>query len=209
MAETTNTQGCHALVLTAHCDDAELWAGGTLARWSDEGLPCSVGIAFHDEIRREETARSASILNYEALFLEQGQTISAWILDLLHKLRPKVLLTHPANDPHPDHQAVYRHTIEALTKFPYRRECPLRWYVFDSYYQTRSPSVWPMTVNISQTMDRKMDALAQHGSQARSNLAHVARHSAAMAGMRVRQEYAEAFHPFDLLGRWPVLRELP
>nr|VFJ87815.1 MAG: N-acetylglucosaminyl deacetylase, LmbE family [Candidatus Kentron sp. LFY] len=205
----TSLNKCHALVVTAHCDDAELWAGGTLAQWADEGLRCVTGIAFHDKIRREETRSSSVILGYEARFLEQEQMLSSWILAFLHELRPQVLLTHPENDPHPDHQSVHRQTIQALTKFPHRRVGPLRWYAFDSYYQTRSHATWPMIVDIGSTLHRKLEALAQHRSQEKSGLVHMATHYAAMTGMRARMEHAEAFYPFDLLGRWPVLRELP
>lgn len=200
---------CHALLLTAHCDDAELWAGGTLARWAEEGLHCVVGIAFHTAIRREETRRSAEILNFLPTYLEEGEDSLAWILGLLRDFQPQVLMTHPENDPHLDHQAIHRSTIQALTGFGKRRACPLRWYAFDSYYQTRSPAAWPMAVDISSTLDRKLQALGEHRSQGQSDLAHMALHSAAMVGMRVRMKYAEAFYPFDLLGRWPVLRELP
>lgn len=200
---------CHALAITAHCDDAELWAGGTLARWADAGLQCVVGIAFHNEQRRQESCRSAALLGYQPRFLDQKEALFLWILGLLQELHPQVLLTHPEQDPHPEHQMVHRQTIEALTKFSHRKTSPLRWYSFDSYYQTRSPSVWPMAVDIGSTLERKLAALALHQSQDSAELIHMAKHSAAMVGMRVRMEFAEAFFPFDLLGRWPVLRDLP
>lgn len=200
---------CHALLITAHCDDAELWAGGTLARWADEGLQCTVGVAFHDAERREETRRSAALLQYDAVFRNDQQDLASWILSLLEDSRPEVLLTHPENDPHPDHRVTHDQTILALTKFKNRRAGPLRWYSFDSYYQTRLPAAWPLAVDIGATLERKLTALAEHRSQDPAALAYQARHTAAMTGMRVRMEHAEAFHPFDLLGRWPVLRELP
>ena len=201
---------CHALVLTAHCDDAELWAGGTLARWAESGLRCVVGIAFHNEIRRGETRRSARILGYEPLFMPIEEDVASWILDLLVQCQPEVLLTHPENDPHFQHQGLHRSVVEALTRFPQRKVSPRRWYAFDSYYQTRlPPGVWPMTVDISTTLDKKLGALAVHQSQNCAELVHMARHGAAMAGMRTRMDFAEAFYPFDLLGRWPVLRDLP
>lgn len=201
---------CHALVLTAHCDDAELWAGGTLARWAESGLRCVVGIALHDEDRKEETRRSAAILGYEPRFMTPEEEIASWILGLLVQYRPEVLLTHPENDPHFQHQNLHRGVVEALTRFPHRKTCPRRWYAFDSYYQTRLPSgIWPMTVDIGTTFDKKLCALAVHQSQNPADLAHMARHGAAMAGMRTRMDFAEAFYPFDLLGRWPVLRDLP
>lgn len=180
-----------------------------MAKWSDAGLHCVGGIAFHNTTRQAETLRSAAILGYDARFMEQGASMTQWILDLLDELRPQVLLVHPENDPHPEHQSVHQHTIAALTKCPHRRSSPLRWYAFDSYYQTRTAYSWPLAVDITHTMDRKLNALAQHASQGSSELDHMAIHAAAMVGMRVRVKYAEAFHPFDLLGRWPVLRELP
>lgn len=210
MAQNETTSACHALVLTAHCDDAELWAGGTLARWAESGLRCVVGIAFHNQIRRTEAQRSAVILGYEPRFMPPEGDLTSWILDLLMQCQPEVLLTHPENDPHFQHQCLHRCVVEALTRFPHRKASPKRWYAFDSYYQTRlPPGIWPMTVDIGETLDRKLSALAVHQSQDAGNLTHMARHTAAMAGMRTRMDFAEAFYPFDLLGRWAVLRDLP
>lgn len=200
---------CHALLLTAHCDDAELWAGGTLARWAEEGRRCVVGVAFHDDTRRAETLRSSAILQYHPRFKPLDQAMRAWVLDLLMEARPEVLLTHGETDPHFEHQIVHRSTIEALTKFPHRREGPQRWYAFDSYYQTRAPGVWPMAVDISQAIELKLMALDQHQSQNPEELCDMARQSAAMVGLRIRAAFAEAFYPFDLLGRWPMLRCMP
>lgn len=200
---------CHALLFTAHCDDAELWAGGTLARWANLGRRCVVGITFHDEARRAESRDSAALLGYEARFREPTLSIADWMSQLFSELRPEVLLVHPLDDPHPAHRAVHEQTILALTQSTQRRASPRRWYAFDSYYLTRIPGNWPLLVDISAVFDRKLAALALHRSQHRSELERMARVVGGTLGMRARVDYAEAFHPFDLLGRWPTLRDLP
>lgn len=200
---------CHALLITAHCDDAELWAGGTIARWHDMGLHTTVAIFDHDSTRQSETLASASILGFEPLFRDSDRDPSDWVLELLVDRRPEVLLTHPEWDPHLDHQAVHHCVKRALLRHGDRRNYPKRWYSFDTYYLSKSPTTWSLLVDIGDAWIRKEQALSKHHSQNTKELITMARHAGALLGMRARFGCAEAFYPFDLLGRWPKLRDLP
>jgi len=196
-------------LITAHCDDAELWAGGTIARWHDMGLGTTVAVFHHNGIRRSETLAASSILGFEPLFWDYDRDSSDWVLELLVDRRPEVLLTHPEWDPHLEHQAVHHSVKRALLRHGDRRHHPKRWYAFDTYYLSKSPTNWPLLVDIGETWPRKEQALSEHRSQNIDELISMARHAAALLGMRARLACAEAFYPFDLLGRWPKLRDLP
>lgn len=202
-------ESCHALLITAHCDDSELWAGGTIAKWSEKGLKTTVAVFHHSTERRLETNAAASILNFEPLFKDSDSAPHEWISELLNNRAPQILLTHPGYDPHPEHEKVNKAVIRAMSKHTNRREFPLRWYFFDTYYLSRSPTTFPLLVDISDAWGRKAQALSKHLSQNPENLINMAQHTNALLGMRARCNYAEAFYPFDILGRWPQLRELP
>jgi LmbE family N-acetylglucosaminyl deacetylase len=51
------------LTVMAHPDDAELWAGGTLARCADSGTVVTIAVPHHAEpVRDAEAAAGAAIL---------------------------------------------------------------------------------------------------------------------------------------------------
>ncbi len=206
---TFDKEARHVLLCTAHCDDAELWAGGTIARWADHGVRTVVGIAGHTPERQRETHEAATVLGFMPVFKEDERGCCEWILELLAACTPDVLITHPPYDPHPEHQEVCREVMRALTRHRHRQRYPARWYHFETYYLTRSPTAWSMLVDITDTWERKAAALGKHRSQSPPDLLRMARHACAVQGMRARCDYAESFHPFDLLGRWPRLRDLP
>lgn len=121
----------HVLVITAHPDDADVHAGGTLARWVDEGhdvhsVIVTSGDRGHDDpaISREEVARvrraeqeaSARILGVQRLtFLDYEDGELAWsgprlaeeVTRLVREDRPDVIVSH---DPYagPPRYATYQ-----------------------------------------------------------------------------------------------------
>lgn len=198
-----------ALLLTAHCDDTELWAGGTIRRWTREGDEVVVAVATHDEVRQRETVAAAAILGFRPVFLESAPPFEDQFRDLLDQTRPEVVITHPERDPHLVHRRVHSAVLGALTRLSERKLYPRRWYVFDTYYLTRTPSGCPILVDVAETFNAKRQALSCHRSQGAEELIRLAEHMGALNGFRARAEFAEAFHPFDLLGRWPRIRRMP
>lgn len=119
------------LVITAHPDDADVHAGGTIARWVDEGHDVHLVIATsgdkgHDDLmitrdevvamRQAEQRRAAAILGVQRLtFLDYEDGELAWagpqlyaeLTSLVRVERPDVVVTH---DPYagPPRYATYQ-----------------------------------------------------------------------------------------------------
>src|SRR5690606_29228135 len=105
MVSAPNLASSPASVLTvmAHPDDAELWAGGTLARLAQAGAAVTIAVPEHSNaIRNTEAAAAANELGAR---YQPYPTVNADALhDLLDATRPEVVITHPLDDVHPDHQ---------------------------------------------------------------------------------------------------------
>ena len=106
------------LVITAHPDDADVHAGGTIARWVDDGhevhaVIVTSGDKGHDDpamtrerlvtLRRGEQRRAAAILGVaHVTFLDYddgelawaGQRLAEDVTRTLREVRPDVVLTH-------------------------------------------------------------------------------------------------------------------
>lgn len=198
----------YLLLLVAHCDDAELWAGGTIGRLIDQGHRVVIAIAHHNSVRKREATASASLLGYEVWYRHVRTSIVDWTGTCLRTARPEVLMTHHTGDPHFEHRQLGELTLRALTKSRQRSAYPQRWYWLDTYYSTQELGC-PVLIDISAAFPRKCLALECHRSQNPSSLVTMARAMNQLHGLRIRTQYAEAFFPFALLGRWPKLRELP
>jgi LmbE family N-acetylglucosaminyl deacetylase len=196
------------LLCVAHCDDTELWAGGTIAGLVKKGKRVVSLVAYHNDIRRNEALASAATLGYEVRFKEKSVSLFDWIFSCLNELRPEVIATHPFGDPHFEHDEVSREVSKVLTKSDQRKSYPIRWYWFDTYYSTESKG-HPLLIDISDYFELKISALQCHQSQSPNDLIKMARTMNALHGIRIRAEYAEAFYTFPLLGRIPRLREFP
>lgn len=196
------------LFFAAHCDDGELWAGGTIANLVERGKRVTLAIAHHDSRRLSEAEAGAAILGCEVCFKENNADLFEWVCSCLHEARPEVVITHPIGDPHFEHDEIGQIVGRALTKSRQRKEYPRRWYWCDNYNSTSAVGL-PLLIDISDFFDRKCSALECHRSQSPDDLVDMARTMNALHGRRIRTKYAEAFYVFPLLGRWPRLRDLP
>ena len=114
------------LVLGAHPDDAEFWAGGLLARHCKLGsilrlISVTNGQSGHhampaDELivcRRQEAKKAGSIVNadyitwdFEDGYLQPTIELRLAIIREIREFAPDLVLTHRPFDYHPDHRAV-------------------------------------------------------------------------------------------------------
>jgi bacillithiol biosynthesis deacetylase BshB1 len=174
------------LAIFAHPDDVELAVGGTLLKMKSLGYKTGaldvtqgeMGTRGTVEGRAEEAIEAAKILNLdirENLNLADGHVFAddesrTKLVRVLRRLRPKVLMTHQENDPHPDHNHIVqlvRESARLASMYKYdegtgsdKIEVPIvahnvfSWHVLPSFF-----------VDISDFLDEKMAAIRAHKSQ--------------------------------------------
>jgi bacillithiol biosynthesis deacetylase BshB1 len=174
------------LAIFAHPDDVELTVGGTLLKMKSLGYKTGaldvtrgeMGTRGTVEGRAAEADEAAKIMKLdvrENLELPDGHV---WVTEetrtklvrVLRRLKPKILLTHQADDPHPDHNHIVQLVREAS------RLCSMQKYDGD-FGQARTPApivahnifsqrVTPsFIVDISEFVEAKTEAIRVHKSQ--------------------------------------------
>lgn len=194
--------GHTVLAIGAHPDDLELAVGGTLARLARNGarvVMAVVSIPADFETRRDEAQRAAGILGCELRFLvEDGckriddiknYELVGMLDRLVRSLEPAAVLTHSASEFHGDHLAVHNACLSTQRLKPFD---------FFHFNPTMTRAV-PVTfhprayVDVSETIDTKMQAIEAHASQfgSRGLDTEMYREIARMNGRMVGVKYAE------------------
>jgi LmbE family N-acetylglucosaminyl deacetylase len=186
-----------ALAIGAHCDDVEFGAGGTLARWADDGCVvhlcvCTDGskgswdpaqdVAELVATRQREQRAAAALLGAQDVTflgavdgeLEPTATLRRAVAEVVRLTRPDIVLGH---DPwqryrlHPDHRAAGFLTTDGVV-------AARDWHFFpDAGPPHRPQELWLFEADepdhvegIDATLDRKVAALLAHRSQWRSTM---------------------------------------
>ncbi|MGH8904602.1 MAG: PIG-L deacetylase family protein [Egibacteraceae bacterium] len=201
------TEGGSVLAVMAHPDDAELWAGGTLALHAC-GAAVTVALERAEPVRMREAADGARVLGVTLRVLDE-LTPDA-LTALLVELRPQVVVTHHVDDVHPDHHRTAQCVLAAVPRAVIDCGHPRRLYTCDTYESlTLHGHIAGRTiVDISSTFATKMQALAMHASQPLDHFAAMAERLARCWGARIGATHAEAFDPLPVLGRLPATRYL-
>ncbi len=201
------TEPGSVLAVMAHADDAELWAGGTLA-FHARAATVTVAIERAEEVRMREAAQGAGVLGATLRVLDAltPETCAA----LLIELRPQVVITHHLDDVHPDHRRAADCVLAAIPRAVIDCGHPRRLYICDSYESlTLHGHVTSRTIiDVTQTFAAKMQALGMHTSQPLDHFAPMAERLARSWGARIGTNYAEAFDPIPVLGRLPSAQHL-
>ena len=180
------TNETDVLAIFAHPDDVELTVGGTLLKLKSLGYKTGaldvtrgeMGTRGTPEIRAIEADEAAKILKLdvrENLELPDGHV---WLTEetrtklvrVLRRLKPKILLTHQIDDPHPDHNHITQIVREAarlasMQKYDFnfgqeRIKAPI------VAHNTFSLRVVPsFVVDISEFVEQKTAAIRAHKSQ--------------------------------------------
>jgi bacillithiol biosynthesis deacetylase BshB1 len=168
------------LAIMAHPDDAELLCGGTLAKAADQGY--SVGIldltagesgSFGNRSTRAQEAEAAAGKLGVTLRRTAGlpdaalqNTIEARnvVAKILRELEPRTVIVHWPDARHPDHRAASEVARDACFatgigggKRPHKLLYAL------AYQEAHSKPTF--VVDISEHMERKLDAIFAYGSQ--------------------------------------------
>ena len=172
------------LFFGAHPDDVELGAGGTIARAVSDGVRVAIvdltrgemGTRGTPETRKREAAASAKILgavsrqqlDFGDGGLRTGREEELQIIDVVRRLRPRLVFTPYPDDRHPDHTRAGRIVTEASfyaglrqlhTKFAAHRPQAVIYYV-QNY--ALPPS---FVVDVTGAWKKKMKSIAAFKSQ--------------------------------------------
>ena len=174
------------LAIFAHPDDVELAVGGTLLKMKSLGYTTAaldvtageMGTRGTPEGRAREADEAAKLLKLdrrENLGLPDGHVFAGdeertSLVRVLRRLKPKVLLTHQSDDPHPDHNHIVQLVRESARLASMRRydastgddkiEPPI---VAHNVFSRRV--VPSFIVDISEFLEEKMEAIRAHKSQ--------------------------------------------
>jgi len=195
--------GRTVLAVGAHPDDLELAVGGTLARLAKGGahvVMAVVSVPADYETRRKEAEEAAAILGCELRILLDGG-VTRRIEDLrtyelvkvldavVRELKPAALMTHGPNEFHRDHVLVHDAALSTQR---------LRFFDFFCYHPNFCRPV-PVQfhprayVDVSETIETKMAAIAAHRSQfgSRGIPLDIYRDIARLNGRMIGVQYAE------------------
>ncbi|MFY1632313.1 PIG-L deacetylase family protein [Solwaraspora sp. WMMB335] len=201
---TTPTGGI--LTVMAHPDDAELWAGGTLAVHAATGIPATIAVPGLNPTRRREAVAGARILGATPHLLD-AITVDT-VRELLVGVQPDVVITHNPDDIHPEHQHAAQTLIAALPDVVISTGRPHAVYTCDSYHNLDRhghPLHLSTIIDITPAWRTKTTALAVHQSQPiTEHFGPMAETLARLHGGRAGVRYAEAFAPVPVLGRLPI-----
>ncbi|MFX1479443.1 MAG: bacillithiol biosynthesis deacetylase BshB1 [Promethearchaeota archaeon] len=209
------------LVIGAHPDDAEIGCGGTIAHYKKKGkkigvLDLSNGepTPFGTIEKRLAEAKVAS----EILHLDLRITLEMTnryikntienrinVSEVIRKYKPNIIITHPANDWHPDHIAC--HQIVNAAKFQakltktesdYSEFSPKYIFYFDHSHLKDMNKKLDFLIDISDSIDDKINALKAYKSQFVDNNKHLRifdyiKERAGYLGYQIGVKYAEGF----------------
>jgi len=159
------------LTFGAHPDDIETLMGGTIAKYSKKKHDVLMVVATltDQENRRKESENAAKILGSEILLLDLDPyklTFNRQLVQMFDKIikdfSPDVVYTHWIHDSHQDH-IVVSNTVIASTR---KNNCSLY-----MYEQAIPGGITPYGfkpqafVDISDTIDKKIEAVSKHKSQ--------------------------------------------
>lgn len=180
------TPALDVLIIAAHPDDAEISLGGTILRLTDRGFSVGIldltagemGTRGTPEERKAEAAVASQRMGLTLrrnLGLPDGRLVAGItereaVARSIRELKPKIVIGHNPDDPHPDHRGAgelardgwYLSGLQRLAgegEAPAQR--PLERYSFHSHTPFQ-PSV---VVDISEVFERKLELIRSYASQ--------------------------------------------
>ena len=179
------------LAIGAHGDDIEVQCGGTLAKASARGDQTFMCVVTDGrgrpkgnpdeiaEVRRQESQNSADVIGAELKWLaipdgglKPTDEYVARFVNVIRETKPDIIITHPADDYHPDHRYTHQMVLDAaqLARVrnyplsdlePHRERCPIA-FMDGVNGLSFIPEEW---VDITDFFDTKAEMLSKHVSQ--------------------------------------------
>ncbi len=205
------------MVFCAHNDDQIIGAGGTLAKYAQEGKEIivyifSFGESSHPHYHKEEIIKrrvkelhnadeTIGIKKSFFLGLTEGDFFNEFtkkkrkeiIVRALTEQMPTKIFTHSTDDPHKDHQAVNNIVLSIAKELMYQGEI----FSFDVWnpFNLRNRNLPKLVVNIKETLPLKVKAFTCHRSQVPTLFIMIPSIyiRAFMIGLQYGQMYSEKF----------------
>lgn len=232
------------LAVGCHPDDLEIGCGGTLARYAQAGHAVSMCIVANGNlghveipppelraIRAAEARRASQILGAQRLEMldvgdllvdsNRAETVNA-LVDVIRRVQPDLIITHPQEDYMKDHVEVSRLVFDASfsASVPhYLTPTPGAAKITPIYYMDTVAGVNFLPaeyVDVSAVIEQKLQALDCHVSQIRWLRDHdgidfldFVRTVAKFRGLQCGVPYAEGFRLCQTWPRIPTTRLLP
>lgn len=197
------------LAIGAHPDDIEIGCGGTLIKYTNRGhrvflmVMTEGGLGASTTIRAEEQMDSRAIIGAEHVFwgghedtkLMVDKDVITKVENVISEVMPDFIFCHYPDDTHQDHRHLAQVVVSATrnSRNVLFYEVPTTW-GFNPY----------VFVDISDTIEKKIEALKAHHSQVTKtniedlSIVKIARSSANFRGIQGRVKYAEAFQSLRL-----------
>lgn len=203
-----NPAGEKLMVVYAHSDDAEIWSGGTIAKWNSLGGTSKIVCFSKDDIRIEEARAGAQILGAGLSVIDsvptQNSNSITLIEDQIKSFNPTVLITHYHQDSHPEHRDVFEIVSRAIVQNRITMGNPKCLLCADTYNEICLNGVFVPNVyiDISSHFDQKLSAIAQHKSQPFEMWQKIAADQNTLLGSRISgTKYVEGFIQMPILGK--------
>jgi len=180
------SQQLHVVSIGAHPDD-EISCAGTLINYVRAGHKATIvsmtkGGMGHmslptDELKRVRSAEAEAcarvigadlrLLDWEDSAIPETRADALVLVDLLRELRPEIVLTHGPEQRHPDHRATCRLVSDAyyLCSLPLLQTAHPWHGIGEVYFFDSGPETSDTFVDISDSLDAKIEAAACHKSQ--------------------------------------------
>ena len=181
----------NVLFVGAHPDDIECWAGGTAARYAQEGHKLffciatngNVGSSTHTQeeiaaVRHQEARNGAAVVGAELIwmgfddeFLLNTRETRLKLIEAFRVARPDVVFCHWIDDYNPDHSLSGKLVDDCIsmakiplikTEHPPTSKLPPVYYMDTPAGVNFVPEAY---VDITATFDLKVKMLSQHASQ--------------------------------------------
>lgn len=197
------------LAIGAHPDDIEYGCAGTLVKYAERKHRIFLMILTRGEqggngdSRRQEQINAARLMRVEKIFwggyrdtrIPLGKTLIERIEDAIGEIQPDLIFVNYGDDTHQDHRILTQAT-QSATRY-------VRNVLFFEVPTTQNfnPQIF---VDISDTLEHKVQALEAHASQVMKtnikdlSIVELARANAVFRGIQGRVRYAEAFMPLRL-----------
>ena len=205
------------LVMGAHSDDFVIGAGGAIKNYTDDGkevisIVFSYGEQSHpwlketviQKMRAKEALDASKLLGCQTYVydLKEFQFIKdaeekkfhATIMGFITKYKPTKIFTHSQEDPHPDHRAVHKITMNVFNDINGVKPELYTYSIWNPVsFKTSYPSLY---IDITKSFRYKLRALKTFRSQA----LHVAYplflllYRAIKNGVKMRKRFGEQFY---------------